>query len=450
MAYGYLLAPSFQFVNINGRPLVGGHIEVFIHNTDTKYITKADFDGTDNPFKVPLNSKGMAVIIADDSKAYDVFCYDALGTLFWSRENIITIGAGGGGGGDCKVEIFNCTEPNWPNPTEMFDSYNDGKDVVIVRQSFSDVSYSVWRLENVVEDLGLVKNYTLEFQNEDGDKTANHKTKRVKFYSTDYENWTTTEKTFYYPERETIAPNWNALDVSNYKKGTLVYRAGVLYRCKTNSPSSSWVDSEWEATNVSKEISRILGEQNMVLKHFKTDNVVSYELTGNSATATITLPTDKTLSIARLDNGGAKNAFISASVENVIKKAKISLGGAGKVLSRVQLSGMISIDVKIDSSESQSGTDVLISSILLKIGEWGEWEEKNIPIDFSSVTTESWSSSYRDSKPVRLVIDHSVTEFTLEDFNIQDDFVNQTLDIFIELGIEADKTTTSNGTGLID
>lgn len=451
MAYGYLLAPSFQFVNINGRPLVGGHIEVFIHNTDTKYITKADFDGTDNPFKVPLNSKGMAVIIASGDFSYDVFCYDRLGSPFWSGRNV-TIGyeEGGGGGGDCKVEIFNCTEPYWPNPTEMFDSYNDGKDVVIVRQSFSAVSYSFWRLENVVEDLGLIKNYTLEFQNEDGGTKASHKTKRVKFYSTDKENWTTTENTFYYPERETIAPNWNELDVSNYKKGTLVYRAAVLYRCKTNSPSSSWVDSEWEATDVSKEISRILGEQNMVLKHLKTDNVVSYELNGNLATATITLPTDKALSTARLDNGGAKNTFISASVENVIKKAKISLGGAGKVLSRVQLSGMISIDIKIDSSESQSGTDVLISSILLKIGEWGEWEEKNIPIDFSSVTTESWSSSYRDSKPVRLVIDHSVTEFTLEDFNIQDDFVNQTLDIFIELGIEADKTTTSNGTGLID
>lgn len=82
MAYGYLLAPSFQFVNINGRPLVGGHIEVFIHNTDTKYITKADFDGTDNPFKVPLNSKGMAVVIASGDYAYDVLCYDRFGSLF--------------------------------------------------------------------------------------------------------------------------------------------------------------------------------------------------------------------------------------------------------------------------------------------------------------------------------------------------------------------------------
>jgi len=453
MALAYLLDPSFQFVNENGRPLVGGKISVYYHNSHLPYVTKADFDGTNNPFEVPLNSKGMAVIIADDSNAYDVFCNDALGTLFWSRENV-TIGAGGGGGGggggESKLEIFNCTEPDWPNPKEMFDSYNGGKDVVIVRQSFSGVNYSVWGIENVVKDSGLVKNYTLEFQNEEGTESANHKTNRVSFYSSDYENWTITEKTFYYPERATIAPNWSSLNVSNYRKGTLVYRAGVLYRCKTNSPSSSWVASEWEETDVSKEIARILGEQNMVLKHLKTNNVVSYTLTGSAATATITLPTDKTLSTARLDNGGARNTFISAAVENVIKKAKISLGGAGKVLSRVQLSGMISIDVKIDSSESQSGTDVLISSILLKIGEWGEWEEKNIPIDFSSVTTESWSSFYRDSKPVRLVIDHTVTEFKLEDFNIQEDFVGESLDIFIELGIDADKTTTSNGTELID
>ena len=256
MALAYLLDPSFQFVNENGRPLVGGHIEVYYHNSHLPYVTKSDFDGTNNPFEVPLNSKGMAVIIADDSNAYDVFCHDALGALFWSRENV-TIGAGGGGGGgESKLEIFNCTEPDWPNPTEMFDSYNGGKDVVIVRQSFSGVNYSVWSLENVVKDSGLVKNYTLEFQNEEGTESANHKTNRVSFYSSDYENWTITEKTFYYPERSTIAPNWSSLDVSNYKKGTLVYRAGVLYICKTDTPSSSWVASEWEETNIASEVEK--------------------------------------------------------------------------------------------------------------------------------------------------------------------------------------------------
>jgi hypothetical protein len=92
MALAYLLDPSFQFVNESGRPLVGGHIEVFYHNSHLQYITKADFDGTNNPFEVPLNSKGMAVLIADVSNAYDVYCYDAFNSLFWSRENITTAG----------------------------------------------------------------------------------------------------------------------------------------------------------------------------------------------------------------------------------------------------------------------------------------------------------------------------------------------------------------------
>lgn len=91
----YLLQPNFQFVDINGKPLVGGWIEVFLHNTTTPYITKADFDGTDNPFKIPLNSKGMAVVIASGDFSYDVFCYDRFGSPFWSGSNVTIDGTGG-------------------------------------------------------------------------------------------------------------------------------------------------------------------------------------------------------------------------------------------------------------------------------------------------------------------------------------------------------------------
>jgi hypothetical protein len=84
----YLLQPNFQFVDINGKPLVGGWIEVYLHNTTTPYITKADFDGTENPFKVVLDSKGMAVVIAEDANAYDVLVYGKDGGLFWSASNV--------------------------------------------------------------------------------------------------------------------------------------------------------------------------------------------------------------------------------------------------------------------------------------------------------------------------------------------------------------------------
>lgn len=87
--YNYLLEPNFQVEDDSGKPLVGGYVEVYIHNTTTKYVTKKDFNGTNNEFRVVLNSLGMAVIIADDSNAYDVFCYDRFGALKWSRQNVI-------------------------------------------------------------------------------------------------------------------------------------------------------------------------------------------------------------------------------------------------------------------------------------------------------------------------------------------------------------------------
>lgn len=96
--YNYLLGPNFQAEDESGKPLVGGYVEVYLHNTTTQYVTKKDFNGTNNEFRVVLNSLGMAVIIADVANAYDVYCYNRFGSLKWSRQNVNTIGDSGGGG----------------------------------------------------------------------------------------------------------------------------------------------------------------------------------------------------------------------------------------------------------------------------------------------------------------------------------------------------------------
>lgn len=90
-ALQYLLSPNFQVLGTSGRPLVGGWIEVYLHNDHSesgKVITKKDFEGTDNEFKVILNSLGMASILVERGRAYDVFCYDKDGALRWSRLNL--------------------------------------------------------------------------------------------------------------------------------------------------------------------------------------------------------------------------------------------------------------------------------------------------------------------------------------------------------------------------
>lgn len=99
--YCYLFDPLFQIENIAGRPVVGGHIEVFHAGTDTPYITYQNFDGTHNPFKIPLNSDGRAVIIAEPYYTYDVYCYDSFNNMICSRLNVMPQV-----GGDVSVSGF--------------------------------------------------------------------------------------------------------------------------------------------------------------------------------------------------------------------------------------------------------------------------------------------------------------------------------------------------------
>lgn len=96
----YLLDPTFQLVNTAGRPLTSGaYIEVYIAGSRDPYYCYSDFQGTLHPFKIPLDSLGSSVVLAEDSGSYDVYVYNRYGTLIMSRYNVKPgHGAGGGGG----------------------------------------------------------------------------------------------------------------------------------------------------------------------------------------------------------------------------------------------------------------------------------------------------------------------------------------------------------------
>lgn len=87
----YLLDPAFQVENNNGKPVVGGHLEVYLAGTDTKYITYQNWDYTENPFKIPLTMDGRAVILVDSSQHYDLYAYDSYNNQIFSRLNITPI-----------------------------------------------------------------------------------------------------------------------------------------------------------------------------------------------------------------------------------------------------------------------------------------------------------------------------------------------------------------------
>ena len=106
---GYILDPFFQIENTNGKPVVGGHIEVYEAGTDTKYITYQNFDYTQNPFKIPLGSDGRAVVLGDSNLAYDVYIYDSFNNLIVSRLNVAAGDAGGVAGGGLRQVIHDDT-----------------------------------------------------------------------------------------------------------------------------------------------------------------------------------------------------------------------------------------------------------------------------------------------------------------------------------------------------
>lgn len=99
MALGYLISPALQLEDINGLPLVGGYLNVYVHGTTNRAVTYKDYSGNLNANDIVLNDKGMCVIIANAATTYDVYCYDRHGVEQWSRLNVCTIGSGSGGGG---------------------------------------------------------------------------------------------------------------------------------------------------------------------------------------------------------------------------------------------------------------------------------------------------------------------------------------------------------------
>ena len=94
---GYLLDPCFQIVNTAGKPVTNGYIEIYIHGTRVKYYAFSDWNGSLHPFQIPLDSLGSNIVLADPANSYDVYVYNAFGTLLMSRYNVKVSSATSGG-----------------------------------------------------------------------------------------------------------------------------------------------------------------------------------------------------------------------------------------------------------------------------------------------------------------------------------------------------------------
>ena len=185
VSLAYLIDPTFEIVNTEGRPLTGGWIEVYLHGTRTKYYCYSDWTGTLHPFKIPLDSLGANIILASPAHSYDVYIYNKYGTLVMSRYNVVP--ATGDGtvikdvvtitSDDNTVTVTSSDQTNWDL------SIQDTVDRV--EQNEQDISDIKGDIEDIQEDLSNKKDKQSELvyggnthmtitrikQNENGDIT---------------------------------------------------------------------------------------------------------------------------------------------------------------------------------------------------------------------------------------------------------------------------------------
>ena len=149
MALNYLLDPLFQIENSAGKPATGGWLEVYIHGTRTKYYCASDFDGTLHPFKIPLDSLGSNIVLADDGQAYDVYAYNRYGSQLMSRYNVKP---GSGSGSEpvviddrpiSRIEVISNTldGPDWINNSWKYSLDSIEGDKLAWRQVGGDLNF---------------------------------------------------------------------------------------------------------------------------------------------------------------------------------------------------------------------------------------------------------------------------------------------------------------------
>lgn len=153
--WAYLLGPTFQIENTEGRPLTGGWMEVYIHGTRNKYYCASDFDGTLHPFKIQLDSLGANVVLASPVHSYDIYVYNKFGSLVMSRYNVIPATGEGTYIGDIVTidSPDNTVDVSTDSGTNWHISIKDTVDTLELLQN--EVATAVTSINDRIDDIDL-------------------------------------------------------------------------------------------------------------------------------------------------------------------------------------------------------------------------------------------------------------------------------------------------------
>ena len=166
----------------------------------------------------------------------------------------------------------------------------------------------------------------------------------------------------------------------------------------------------------------------------------AYQFTGNDRDANFTasIP-DKILDTvcASSDLGGGFAAF-AYNADLIILRARLNPEGApGLQSSPDKFAGRFLLSMRkgiagIDPDSGNLGLE--LDSTKLSFKHWGEWVEINARLRPYKTVTD-WPNDWL--KLCRLCFKYQNSEFSCDDFNLQEDFVGQDLGVSLELEIDA-------------
>lgn len=156
VSLSYLIDPTFEITNTEGRPLTGGYIEVYLHGTRSKYYCYSDWNGSLHPFKIPLDSLGANIILASPAHSYDIYVYNKYGSLVMSRYNVVPATGDGTvvkdvvtiSSNDNSVSVSSTDQTNWNlSIQDTIDRVSQNE------QDISNINGDITGLDNRVTDV---------------------------------------------------------------------------------------------------------------------------------------------------------------------------------------------------------------------------------------------------------------------------------------------------------
>lgn len=161
----------------------------------------------------------------------------------------------------------------------------------------------------------------------------------------------------------------------------------------------------------------------------------TYTLTGNDRNAVLTTAQDNVLdtyNFTKQYNFSIGDCFYFQNTIN-IKRARIYAAGGEGI--RAAADGTEAASLRFAVKQLYDGSGPNLARYSLKFPEWGKWYDINIKINpFDANIVDPWTGTLANKMPCRLAIEQT-SKFSIDDFNIQNDYIGQNITPVLELEI---------------